>query len=136
MDSVTFVEPFQERRWLLIGSLLGTVALSLIAGFAGYRLFGMAGALVLSPLCLALGLGLISRWAHHGYRCPSCQKIPMKVNVRLWTKYTRYLRRLQVSKRFTVYPSWAALFLDLNPARCPACGVALAKRGAEHAMPT
>ena len=135
MGSVTFVEPFQERRRLLLGSLFGIVALSPVAGFVGYRLFGVAGALVLAPLCLVLGLGLIARWAHHGYRCPSCQKIPMKVKVRAWTKYTRYLRRLQVSKRFTVYPPWAALFLDLNPARC-ACGVALAKRGAEYASAT
>src|SRR6266496_5305163 len=131
MVSVTFVESFQERRRFLLRSLVGIVVLSPIAGFVGYRLFGVAGALVLAPLCLVLGLGLIARWAHRGYRCPSCQKILMKVKVRVWTKYTRYLRWLQSSKRFTVYPPWAALFLDLNPARCPACGVALAKRGAE-----
>ena len=131
MDSFAFVAPFQELRRRLFASLIVVVVLSILGGFISYRVLGTGLALVLGTLGLILGLFLSARWAQRTYRCPACQKLPMKVEVRAWTKYTRYLRWLQISKRFTVYPNWAVLFIDFNPARCLSCGSVLGRRGGE-----
>jgi hypothetical protein len=131
VDTGPFVRPFQERRRRLLLAVLIAVVAPILVGVMSYGAGGTAAALVLAPLCLATGLWLSAQWARQNYRCPRCAKIPMRVAVRRWTKYTRYLRWLQVSKRFTIYPQWAVLFLDFNPRRCPSCRVPLARDEAE-----
>ena len=136
MESIAFVRQFQDLRRRLFGVLLLVVVSSRIIAFLSYGFVRTGGALAVAAISLVIGFWLSARWAYKVYRCPACQKIPMKVEVREWTKYTRYLHWLQVSKRFKIYPPWAVFFIDFNPARCPGCGTALGKRGEEFAGAT
>jgi hypothetical protein len=136
MNTPAFIATFQGQRHRVLIALVAVVPVACAVGVVAYYVVGLAGALIATTLLLALGFAVSARLAHRMYRCPSCHRIPMRVQVGLWTKYTRYIRWYQVSRRLTIFPAWGILFFDLNPARCPACGVALAERGAEYAGAT
>ena len=132
MVSLASTALFQECRRRLFGVLLLALAASVVVGLVAGLGLGVIAGLLNTVVAGSISLSFTALWAYQNYRCPSCLRLPMRVRVRAWTKYTRYLRRLQVRGGKVIYPPWAVLFLDLDPHNCPACGVTL---GARHDSP-